>query len=106
MIGFFVNTLVIKCDLSPNLTFQELLLERVRVVCLGAFEHQEMPFDKLVEILNPTRDSNSNALFQVFFNFQNQLPSEYGFHAQRKSSDFQIEFGAKYELTLHTTAVF
>jgi amino acid adenylation domain-containing protein len=69
LIGFFVNTLVIRTKIDEEKSFHDFL-RQIRETCIDAFNHQEAPFEQLVEILNPERDLSRSPIFQVLFIYQ------------------------------------
>ncbi len=72
LIGFFVNTVPLRTDLSGDLNFRQLL-QRVKATALEAYDHRELPFEKLVEELRPERNLSYNPLFQILFAVQNEV---------------------------------
>ncbi len=101
IVGFFVNLLVLRADLSGNPTFTELL-QRVRDVTLGAYSHQDVPFEKLVEELQPERSLSSNLLVQVLFVQQNVPRATGGMHGLEVSG-FPLPVGSKFDMAVFVT---
>jgi amino acid adenylation domain-containing protein len=102
LIGFFVNTLVLRTDLSGNPKFCDLLT-RVRESALQAYEHQDVPFERLVEELKPERDGSRSPLFQVMFALQNTSEATLALQGVEVSPLALPGHSAKFDLTLTLT---
>ena len=101
IIGLFLNTLVIRTNLSGAPTFRTLL-HRVKESCLGAFAHQELPFERLVEALQPVRDLSRSPLFQVFFNLVDMSDTHLRLQGVTSTPALsQDETTTKFDLTLY-----
>jgi non-ribosomal peptide synthetase component F len=102
LIGLLANTLVFRSNLSTNPTFRELLT-RVREVALGAYEHQDLPFEKLVAELQPDRDLSRSPLVQVTFQLRN-YPGQLVQLSDLTMEPFELNTGiAKFDLSLAMT---
>jgi amino acid adenylation domain-containing protein/non-ribosomal peptide synthase protein (TIGR01720 family) len=99
LLGFFVNTMVLRTDLSGNPSFTELL-KRVREVALGAYAHQDVPFEQVVEVLQPERHLDRSPLFQVMFTFENVPKTTSILEGLTLSDFFDEPTGAKFDLTV------
>ena len=100
LIGFFVNTLVLRTDLSGSPAFRKLL-RRVRETALGAYTNQDVPFEHLLEAVQPERNMSRTPLFQVFFNmlnFEENLIELPGLTTEVLPA---TEVQAKFDLTLY-----
>jgi amino acid adenylation domain-containing protein len=101
LIGYFVNMLALRTNLSGDTSFLDLL-HRVRDVALAAYEHQDLPFESVIEALKPPRDPSRTALFQVMFVFQNQPVPDLT-RSELRITPLAADLGtgtAKFDLTL------
>jgi amino acid adenylation domain-containing protein len=103
LIGLFTNTLVLCTDIHGQLTFTSLL-RRVRDVALGAYAHQELPFERLVEEINPERNLTINPIFQVMFAYQGEPGPLSQQRTQHKDANLEVAGDgatARFELMLY-----
>ncbi|KAG0037035.1 hypothetical protein BGZ83_003557, partial [Gryganskiella cystojenkinii] len=100
LIGFFVNTLALRIDLSGEPTAQQLL-ERVQNTTIAAQSHQDLPFEQVVEIVQPPRRADQTPIFQVFFAWQNNdigTPKFQDVDISLEEAEYNI---SKFDLELH-----
>ena len=102
LIGFFVNSLVMRVELDGDPAFAELV-RRVRRVALEAYAHQDVPFDKLVDLLQPERALSHTPLFQVWFNYQVNLEAPLSLPGMGLTQLHLDETAAKFDLALTIT---
>ncbi|WP_144611303.1 non-ribosomal peptide synthetase DhbF [Bacillus cereus] len=98
IVGLFVNTLVLRTNTSGDPSFKELL-NRVKQSNLAAYENQDVPFERLVEVLNPVRTRNSHPLFQVMLAFQNTPEATFDAPDIEANLEIQSVGSAKFDLT-------
>ena len=99
LVGFFVNTLVLRTDTSGNPSFGELVA-RVRSGNFAAYSHQELPFERLVEVLNPERSLARHPLFQVMLAFQNNAAEGLELSGLTASFEPVATASAKFDLSV------
>jgi amino acid adenylation domain-containing protein len=105
LLGFFVNTLVIRTDLSGDPTFEEVL-DRVRETSLSAYTHQDLPFERLVEEIAPTRSMARHPLFQVMLTLQNNAEAVVDLPNVAKDRISTTWTAAKFDLELYVRETF
>ena len=101
LVGYFVNTVVLRTDLSGDPLWTELLA-RVREVALGAYAHQDVPFERLVDELAPARDLSRNPLFQVLFAMHEAVPGPLPEPVSRRDLEGRLG-GARFDLAFDVT---
>ncbi len=100
VIGFFVNTLVLRARFPDNISFRTLL-DQVKETALSAYMHQDLPFEKLVDALQPQRETSHSPLFQVMFALQNKPISQQQISVGLTASPYETHLGsAKFDMTL------
>lgn len=99
LIGFFVNTLVLRTRIDPQGSFLDLLAS-VRETTLSAYENQDVPFEKLVEILQPERDLSRSPLFDVKFQLEQAPENELSLPGLKLRRQAQDQIAAKHDLAL------
>ncbi|MFD2172186.1 amino acid adenylation domain-containing protein [Tumebacillus lipolyticus] len=99
LVGLFINTLVLRTDTSGDPSFCELI-DRVRLVNLEAYEHQDVPFERLVEVLNPVRSRSRHPLFQLMFVFQNTPDPTLDLPGLQTSLQLHPVGASKFDLTV------
>ncbi|MYR86554.1 amino acid adenylation domain-containing protein, partial [Streptomyces sp. SID685] len=100
LVGFFVNTWVLRVGLSGNPAFSGLL-QQVRGKALAAYDNQDAPFERLVELLNPDRSTAYHPLFQIMFAWQNTAPVELDLPGLRMTAEQIPPLTAKFDLLVN-----
>ena len=101
LIGMLVNTIVLRADLSPEMTFRDLLAH-VKRITYEAYAYQDMPFGKLVEVISPNRDLSRNPIFQVLFSFHDSQVPEMIFPEVTGEIRYRHNKSAKFDINIVT----
>ncbi|WP_409077425.1 condensation domain-containing protein, partial [Pseudomonas syringae] len=104
LIGFFVNTLALRVNVSDDPTV-EALLSRVKACTLAAYEHQDLPFEQVVELLKPVRSLSHSPLFQAMLSWQNTPPAELALAGLELTLLDSVARTTKYDVSLDLAEV-